>query len=324
MKMIALQINKKEIVTYWVPIGIIILILFIAYPLSLAILCGYFLFPITNFFYSKIKMPIIFSVLLTEALILTGVLLFLFFIVQTLIDLIPLIHDHVVLLPIDQLQKHPIFLMFEGEFQELLNKLLNNLLINLTHLPSYFFEVFLFSIGLFFSLTESTKDRLWFLVYFPKKSRSFFQRALIKASVVVNKFLSVGLKLFLLTLILLSIGFSVLGLHNPIKYAFLISLVDSIPFLGTGLILIPLSVYFFLMDEQMVGTIILLLYLFVQLTRHIVDSMLWSASMQIKAVHVFFLSAAAILLFGFIGILFSPFIYLFANKWESLTKTSSQ
>ncbi|MEK4486719.1 AI-2E family transporter [Psychrobacillus sp. FSL H8-0484] len=322
--MIALQINKKEIVTYWVPIGIIILILFIAYPLSLAILCGYFLFPITNFFYSKIKMPIIFSVLLTEALILTGVLLFLFFIVQTLIDLIPLIHDHVVLLPIDQLQKHPIFLMFEGEFQELLNKLLNNLLINLTHLPSYFFEVFLFSIGLFFSLTESTKDRLWFLVYFPKKSRSFFQRALIKASVVVNKFLSVGLKLFLLTLILLSIGFSVLGLHNPIKYAFLISLVDSIPFLGTGLILIPLSVYFFLMDEQMVGTIILLLYLFVQLTRHIVDSMLWSASMQIKAVHVFFLSAAAILLFGFIGILFSPFIYLFANKWESLTKTSSQ
>ncbi|WP_342598594.1 AI-2E family transporter [Psychrobacillus sp. FSL H8-0483] len=321
--MIALQINKKEIVTYWVPIGIIILILFIAYPLSLAILCGYFLFPITNFFYNKIKMPIIFSVLLTEALILTGVLLFLFFIVQTLIDLIPLIHDHVVLLPIDQLQKHPIFLMFEGEFQELLNKLLNNLLINLTHLPSYFFEVFLFSIGLFFSLTESTKDRLWFLVYFPKKSRSFFQRALIKASVVVNKFLSVGLKLFLLTFLLLSIGFIVLGLHNPIKYAFLISLVDSIPFLGTGLILIPLSVYFFLMDEQIVGTIILLLYLFVQLTRHIVDSMLWSASMQIKAVHVFFLSAAAILLFGFIGILFSPFIYLFANKWESLTKTST-
>lgn len=322
--MIALQINKKEFVTYWVPIGIIILILFIAFPLSLAILCGYFLFPITNFFYNKIKMPIVLSVLLTEALILSGVLLFLFFIVQTLIDLIPLIHDHVVLLPIDQLQKHPIFLMFEGEFQELLSKLLNNLLIYLTHLPSYFFEVLLFSIGLFFSLSESTKDRLWFLVYFPKKARPFFQRALIKISVVINKFLSVELKLFLLTFFLLSIGFSVLGLHSPIKYAFLISLVDSIPFLGTGLILIPLSLYFFLMDQQMVGTIILLLYLFVQLTRHIVDSMLWSASMQIKAVHVFFLSAAAILLFGFIGILFSPFIYLFANKWESLMKTSSQ
>ena len=324
MKLITLQLNKKEIITDWLPIGIIILILFIAYPLSLSILFGYFLSPITNFFYKKINLPILISVLLTEALILSSLLLFLFFIVQALIDLIPLIHDHIVLLPIDELQKHPIFIMFEGKMQEILNKLLNSLLMNLTHLPSYFFELFLFSIGLFFSLSESTKDRLWFLVYFPKKIRHFSQRALVKASLVINKFLSVELKLFIITFFILCIGFNLLGLHNPIKYAFLVSLVDSIPFLGTGLILIPLSIYFFLLDEQMVGTIILLLYLFVQLTRHIVDSMLWSASMQIKAVHVFFLSAAAILIFGFIGILFSPFIYLFANKWESFTKTSSQ
>ncbi|MGB2873658.1 AI-2E family transporter, partial [Psychrobacillus psychrotolerans] len=91
-----------------------------------------------------------------------------------------------------------------------------------------------------------------------------------------------------------------------------------------GLILIPLSIYFFLMEMPMVGTIVLLLYLFVQLTRHIVESVLWSSTTQIKAVHVFYLSAAAILIFGFIGILFSPFIYLFAHKWENFTKTSSQ
>lgn len=320
--MIALQINKKEIITQWVPIGIIILILFIAYPLALAILCGYFLFPITNFFYKKFKLPIILSVLLTEIIILTGFLLLIFFLVQTLIDLIPIIHHHIVKLPVVELQRHPIFLMFEGKFQTLLNKLMNDLLVYITHLPSYFFELLLFSIGLFFSLQESLKNRLWFLVYFPKKTRVVCQKALRKISEVINKFITVELKLFLLTFFLLTIGFILLGLHNPIKYAFLVSLVDSIPFLGTGLILIPLSIYFFLLDQHMVGIIILLLYLFVQLTRHIVESMLWSSSMQIKAVHVFFLSAAAILLFGFIGILFSPFIYLFANRWSDLTKTS--
>lgn len=322
--MIALQINKKEIITLWIPIGIIILISFIAYPLTLSILFGYFLFPITNLFYQKWKLPIILSVFFTVALILSGISLFLFFIVQALIDLIPLIHEHILLLPVIELQKHPIFLMFEGKFQGLLNKILNDLLLNITHLPSYFFEVFLFSLGLFFSLNESTKDRLWFLVYFPKKARTVSQKALNKLSIVLNKFISVELKLFFLTFALLSIGFTVLGLHKPIKYAFLVSLVDSIPFLGTGLILIPMSIYFFLMDQRMFGMIILLLYVFVQLTRHIVESMLWSSSMQIKAVHVFFLSAAAILIFGFIGILFSPFIYIFANRWGNFTKTSSQ
>jgi len=251
-------------------------------------------------------------------------LLFVFFIIQSLITLIPLVHEHVMLLPIDELQKHPVFVMFEGKFQEVLNGILTDLLNNVTHLPSYFFEVLLFSIGLFFSLMESTKNRLWFLIFFPIRLRIFFGKALVKINEIVNNFLSVEVRLIFLTFTILAIGFSVLGMHNPIKHAFLVSLVDSIPFLGTGIVLIPLSIYFFLLGDKLFGIIILLLYVFVQVTRYIADSLLWSKSMKIRAVHVFFLSAAAFLMFGFIGILFSPFIYLFANKWESTRKTSLQ
>ncbi|WP_424513361.1 AI-2E family transporter, partial [Psychrobacillus psychrotolerans] len=234
MKMITLQENKKDFLLQWVPFGIIILISFIAYPLTLAIIGGYFLFPLTNLLHKKFKLPVFLSVLLTVILILGSFLVVLFFLIQTFIDLIPFLHEHVVLLPVMELQSHPVFTMFEGKFQTILNKLLNDLLLNVTHLPSYFFEIFLFSIGLFFSLFESIKDREWFLVYFPKKMRTLCHRALLKSSTVVNQFIHVELKLFVLTFIFIAIGFSVLGLHNPIKYAFLISLVDSIPFLGTG------------------------------------------------------------------------------------------
>ncbi|WP_313891595.1 AI-2E family transporter [Psychrobacillus sp.] len=307
----------------WVPVVIIIFLAFIAYPLSLAIISAYFLFPITNFFYKKIKMPLFLSVVFTEIVVISFFLFFLFFLVQTLMELIPVIHEHIILLPVGELQKHPIFLLFEGEFQKILSLLMSDALVYLTHLPSYFFELLLFSIGLFFSLHESMKDRVWFLVYFPKNARIACQKGLFKITEVINKFISVELKLFFLTFFLLSIGLMILGFEQPIKYALLISLVDSIPFLGTGIILIPLSIYFFLLDELTVGIIILLLYIFIQLSRHIVESMLWSSSMQIKAVHIFFLSAAAILIFGFIGILFSPFIYLLANKWTDFTKPST-
>ncbi len=324
MNKINFQINKKDFLLYWLPIGLIILVLAIAYPLSLSILTGYFLYPFTSFLHKKLKFPILLSVLVTELLLLSAFLLFIFFIIQTLITLIPLIHEHLLLLPLDEIQKHPIFVMFEGELQEVLNKILTDLLNNITQLPSYFLEILLFSIGLFFSLIESTKDRLWFLVFFPQKHRLFFEKALIKINEIVNNFLGVEVRLIFLTFSSLAIGFSVLGMHNPIKHAFLISLVDSIPFLGTGIVLIPLSIYFFLLGDNLFGGIILLLYIFVQLTRHIVDSMLWSKSMKLRAVHVFFLSAAAFLMFGFIGILFSPFIYLFANKWETTRRISSQ
>ena len=322
MKLLAILTNKKEIATQWIPVGLVVILSFIAYPLAIAILCGYFLFPITNFFHKKIRFPAVLSVLMTEILILAGILFLCIFLLQTLVDLIPMLHEYILKLPVVEIQKHPIFLMFEGKFQSLLNKIMNDLLLSVTHLPSYFFELLLFCIGLFFSLNESFKNRLWFLVYFPQKTRAFCQRALVKASGVINQFISVEVKLFFLTFFLLSVGFAFLGSQQPIKYAFLVSLIDSLPFLGTGLILIPLSIYFFLLNQNTAGIVILLLYLFVQLTRHIVESFLWSSSTQIKAVHVFFLSAAAILIFGVIGILFSPFIYLLANRWSELTKTS--
>ena len=62
-----------------------------------------------------------------------------------------------------------------------MNTFMNNALMNLTHLPSYFFELLLFSMGLFFSLQESMKDRQWFLVYFPKKARIICQKGLLKS-----------------------------------------------------------------------------------------------------------------------------------------------
>ena len=113
------------------------------------------------------------SVLLTEIIILSSFLLFVFFIFQSFVTLIPLIHEHLLYLPFDDLQNHPIFLMFEDKLQELLNNYLNNLLINLTHLPTYIFEILLFSIGLFFSLYESTKDQTLVSNLFSNKNERF-------------------------------------------------------------------------------------------------------------------------------------------------------
>ena len=137
--MITLQLNKKDFFFQWAPFGIIILISLVAYPLTLSIIGGYFLYPITHLLHKKMKIPVLLSVLLTVIFILSSFLAILFFLVQTLVDIIPFIHQHIVLIPVVELQNHPIFMLFEGKLQAVLNKLLNDLLLNVTHIPSYFF-----------------------------------------------------------------------------------------------------------------------------------------------------------------------------------------
>ena len=102
--------------------------------------------------------------------------------------------------------------------------------------------------------------------------------------------------------------------ENAIIKAFIVAFADVLPFFGIGVFLVPMSIYFYFNGNTFLCVSILLLYLFVQLTRQLADSMLWSNTLQLRTVHTFFISAASILLFGFYGILLSPLFLFLAVK----------
>ena len=96
--------------------------------------------------------------------------------------------------------------------------------------------------------------------------------------------------------------------------AFLIAFADSLPFLGIGIFLIPLSIYFFIVGQPVVGSLIIALYIFVQLIRQLTESMLWSHTFHLRMIHTFIISAASVLLFGLYGIILSPILLMLAIK----------
>lgn len=131
---------------------------------------------------------------------------------------------------------------------------------------------------------------------------------------LISYFIFVEIQLFTLTFILLSAGFYFLSFDTPVTKAFVIALADCLPFLGIGLFLIPLTIYYFFVQQQLLGVAIIVLYLFVQTTRQLTESMLWSHTLHIRMIHTFLISAASILLFGFYGILLSPILLVVAIK----------
>lgn len=88
---------------------------------------------------------------------------------------------------------------------------------------------------------------------------------------LIGKYMIAYGKLMFLTFIELSVGFMVLRIKSPIYLAAIISLVDVLPVLGTGSVLIPWAVYEILVGSTSLGIGILIVYGVVTVVRNVLE-----------------------------------------------------
>lgn len=292
------------------------ILLWLILPVSLAIFFAYFLYPVINFCHKRLKIPYILSAILISLLIFMATYSFFYITVQSIISIYPELKVQVQNLDILNSGNH---IMLETIFNKSLSYIdtaIMGLANILQDILSYIIELFIFLVAFFFSLFESKKNRLWFFIYVPKQYREEWKNYFKKATSLFGYFIYVEFQLFVITFILLSCGLALLQFENPINKSFLISLADALPFFGIGLFLIPIAIYFFSIGEKYLCFALIVLYIFIQITRQLAESLLWASTFHLRTVHTFFISAASILLFGFYGILLSPFLLLIAVKYK--------
>jgi len=69
----------------------------------------------------------------------------------------------------------------------------------------------------------------------------------------------------------LFIGFSIIGIENSLVLALLVSIVDLLPVLGTGVIIIPWAVYQLLVGELFIGVSLIILWGLILVIRQIIE-----------------------------------------------------
>ena len=110
--------------------------------------------------------------------------------------------------------------------------------------------------------------------------------------------------------IFLCIGFFVLNVNNFIIVAFIVAFVDLLPVLGTGIILLPWSVYCFVADNFYKGLGILTIYILVCILKNIIEPKIIGKQIGINPL----LSLIAIYLgyktIGFFGIVIFPIVLI--------------
>ena len=303
----------KKIIKFIV-LTVYLLILWFIFPISIAIFFAYLIYPVVEFCHKRLKLPYVLSAISISILIFLLIYSLLYITVQSLISIYPELQQHVSKIPIIDTASFKIFETIYEQSMSLIDSLVLSIINSLQLVFSYILEFFIFVLAFFFSLFESRKDRAWFFIYVPKSYRSEWKQYFTRAIDLFGYFLFVGFQLFMITFFLLSCGFSLLKFEQPISKAFIIAMADFLPFFGIGIFLVPVAIYFIVIGQSTLGIAVLVLFLFIMITRQITESMLWAKTFQLRAIHSFFISAASILLFGIYGVLLSPFIILIALK----------
>ena len=94
----------------------------------------------------------------------------------------------------------------------------------------------------------------------PKKWRSRSDLVMARLKDTLGGWCKAQLKLMGLCALVLTAGFLVLGVNYPLLFGTVIALVDALPALGTGLVLVPWGLLSFLQGNSFLGVGLLLLY----------------------------------------------------------------
>lgn len=125
--------------------------------------------------------------------------------------------------------------------------------------------------------------------------------------IVVNYIQSYGI-LLSITFIECVIIFTLFGINNVFTLSLICVALDILPIVGTAIIFIPIALVLMLQSNFMGGLVLLILYIFMEIVRSIMEPKLLSKSLDIHPVAILMSIYIGLKLSGIIGIIYCIFL----------------
>ncbi len=145
-----------------------------------------------------------------------------------------------------------------------------------------------------------------------------YKRALLELRFLfkdnVLKILFGYLKLLFITFLELVAGLLLLRVENAIVISLIIALLDLLPIIGTGTVLIPWAIYNLITEEYFLGAGLLILYVIIMLVRNIIEPKIIGRQIGLHPLIALIAVFIGLKLFGFIGIFIAPLTIMLVYK----------
>ena len=119
----------------------------------------------------------------------------------------------------------------------------------------------------------------------------------------------------LITFGILTAGFLCFKIDHAVLLALLVSLIDLLPVLGTGIILIPWSVFSFINGDNFMGFGILILYFLTIVTRNFLEPKIIGTQIGINPLFILITMFAGLKTMGFLGVIIFPISLIVVIKY---------
>ncbi len=156
--------------------------------------------------------------------------------------------------------------------------------------------------------------RAWLSAHTPKRWKEHYLPALNTLKRSVFGWLAAQGKLIGITFLILTAGFFILQIRYAPLWAILISLVDALPILGTGMVLVPWSLVCFLQGDSIRAVGLLGIYITAALIRQVLEPRLIGKQLGLDPLVTLFAMYAGYRLFGFGGMILSPLVTVAATQ----------
>jgi sporulation integral membrane protein YtvI len=171
-----------------------------------------------------------------------------------------------------------------------------------------FFIVFLVAVYMFSYSLPTMKSS--FLSIFAEESRKQVEEVLDNLRKSIFGFLRSQLILSALTYVITLSGFLLLGIKYPMAIALLVCIVDIMPILGTGSVLVPWASYLILTGDWYTGIGLIVLFLFITVFRRVIEPKVLGDSIGISALAALISLYVGLKLAGVVGVFLGPLVVI--------------
>lgn len=177
-------------------------------------------------------------------------------------------------------------------------------------IPSMLFFIIVFLISAFYFSTDRDTISKGLSSFFPDSWQRRLPAVKERFQQTITGYLKAYFLIMLLTFAEIFIGLSILRVNYALLLAILIAVVDILPIIGTGTILIPWAIVSFLTGDVGLGTGLLLLYGVVMIVRQIAEPKIVGSSIGLHPLATLAAVYLGIKFVGFSGIFIGPIIAL--------------
>lgn len=141
-----------------------------------------------------------------------------------------------------------------------------------------------------------------------ENKKDFINRIVKDTGKGVKGYIKSQIKLMLITFIAFSIGLTIIKVPHPILISAGISILDIIPVLGTGIVMIPWVIISFALGNKDMAANLAILYVVLFILRQFIEPIIVGKEIGIKPLYTVIATILGSIILGPIGIILGPLV----------------